>query len=188
MSIGSQSAALKRLLLQVQGKIFKHSAFTKVAGVTIDDPSYFSNAEEIDKIANELARIAKQIDVLFANVGTHEFVAKKIPRGAKGNFRRYSAMQSVRDKRREVQSVYQLAADVLEQLTDLRKSNARPPLEDLIMNGLSEDAKDVQKAIEVAAKHKGQDGQIDFHPTGMYNVPLPFIIALIALYLKFRDR
>lgn len=191
MSIASQSAALARLLEGVRGEILGHPAFARGAGGKVDDMSYFSNAEAIDDMARQLSHISAQIERLYANARFQEQIASRVPRGKKGpdmRWQKFRQQQSARDKRGSVDNVYQMASDVLSMLEDLRGANNRPPLEDIIAEAMKQMADDVQEAVQIVEQYKGHEGSMDAHPTGMYNVPLPLIIALIALYLKIRKR
>jgi len=191
MSIGQQSAALARLLHRVRGEIYKHPAFTRGAGGKVDDMSYFSDAQAIDDMARDLSRISAQIQRLYASARFQEQIASRTPRGKKGpdlRWQKFRQQQSARDKRKSVDQVYQLASDVLGMLEHLRDANNRPPIEDILAEAMKEVAEGVQEAVSIVEHHKGHYENIDAHATGMYNVPLPLIIALIALYLKVRKR
>ncbi|GEM_PF-4210867 len=191
MSIGSQSAALTRLLHRVQGEILKHPAFTRGSGGKVDDMSYHSDGQAIDDMARDLARISAQIQRLYSSARFQEQIASRVPRGKKGpdlRWQKFRQQQSARDKRKSVDQVYQLSSDVLGMLEHLRDANNRPPIEDILAEALKELSDDMQEAVAVVEQSKGHYENIDAHPTGMYNVPLPLIIALIAIYLKIRNR
>ena len=102
-------------------------------------------------------------------------VAFKLPRDA-----RWRQKQSINDRRRELGTVYQLATDILRELTELEATNGKPDMGSILADLAKEGSKVALEALQVIKEHGGHLDNVWLRATTMQNVPSILIIALIV--------
>lgn len=105
-------------LLQIRQAILMHPVFTRGTGVTVDDPAYAREADQLE-------RMSERLDILIRNVSNHQHLLSAREQGLWNvpRDRRYGAASAIAQQQADTQRVMQTAADLRTLLDQLMRRN-----------------------------------------------------------------
>lgn len=183
MSLGQRLNTLEAILQRLFEKIEQEHLTLMGAGTTKmkGDPGYEAFQEKLEGFGEELARLTRELSTVKATIDWRAQLAKSYPREL-----RYRANQSVKELRNREQQVYQLAFLVEKRLRELHFAGNTPTIGDIVrlLNKLSRELEKFAAHLKTEIQKNGCHFEtLTSSMPVVPNVPLSFIVALIALYI-----
>lgn len=149
---------LKLLLYRILDHLRNHPAFAREHGIPVDDPAYFREIEELDRMSLQLSLILRDLKSKSHLLQLHAQSLWKVPRAE-----RYASAASVASQQAELQEVMKLAHQVQELLEDLIRRSG--------LIGEGELAQGIAELIEKFYHQAHTHGEAQHMPDGLAYVP-----------------
>lgn len=174
--MGSGLHAIEVTLLQIHACVIRHPAIARGSISMPDDPAHQREMAELGDLRDRLALLVQGLSNSLHLIALHEQIARRRPRG-----QRFSALQSVRDRRAAVTRIYERAVNTLEMLDE---AGTRPPIADIMADLLKSTVKTDKDIAAIIQKDQGHHANLfNKDMQTVQNVPTLFILALVVAYL-----
>ena len=178
---GTSLNAIEALLRQLDSKLTGRADFWKSGGPDQSNPAYRENREEIERIRDKIEVAMRSLKSDLKMCDLTEQIAFRQPREM-----RWRTNQSVRDRRKELGRVYELAVGILSQLVDFEDRQSLPDYSE-ILKVCAERLYDSQHDLfEEIQENQGHYANLMRADLLVKNIPSVFIIGVMLAILTIK--
>ncbi len=152
---------LRMVLFRIRGKLVEQPVFTRQTGVSVDDPAFKSELQELDKLGLQLRLVIRELQSKSNLLNVREQNLSKVPHQD-----RFRTASSIHSQQADVNELLSLGREIQKLLEDLiRKSG---------LIGEGEIADGIGKLIEKLYHQAHAHGEVNGMPDGLsYTSPKP---------------